>query len=230
MNETKLSQFPTKQHQHFKLLVFDWDGTLADSTHLISHAIQNAFSDLNLPIPTDTETRFVIGLHPKEAIQQLAPKLSLSQVNKIIEKYAKHYLANDNKIQFYPSVLDSLHRLKELNFHLAIATNKSRIGLSRALEFTNSKHLFEITICAEETFFKPNPTMLNFIIKTTGIDASRTLMIGDTSHDLLFASNANVSSLALTYGAHPLEKLLLFKPIAYFDNFGNLTEWIIFNS
>src|ERR1700757_2788873 len=191
--------------QRFRLLVFDWDGTLADSTEIIALAIQQACTDLGLPAPDDKAARFVIGLGLADALRHVAPTLPLSEHPKLSERYRHHYLARDPEIPLFAGTREMLDDLDARGFLLAVATGKSRTGLARALAQQGLEHRFVASRCADEGFPKPHPDMLLALMERVGVEAAQTLMIGDTTHDLELARNAGVSALAVSYGAHAVE-------------------------
>lgn len=214
-------------NRQFDLLVFDWDGTLMDSTGMIARSIQRAFADVGLPEPSDTAARFVIGYGLNEAMQYLDPHLSAEQIRQIVDAYRGHFLAKDHELQLYAGVAEGLPCLRAAGFRLAVATGKSRAGLDRVLAATGLASFFEVTRTADEAFSKPHPAMLEYILEATEVVASRAVMIGDTTHDLQLAINAGTASLAMSYGAHPLQDLLPLNPLAHFDDFSALTTWIL---
>ncbi|WP_027469057.1 HAD-IA family hydrolase [Deefgea rivuli] len=213
--------------RQFDLLVFDWDGTLMDSTGMIARSIQRAFADVGLPEPSDTAARFVIGYGLNEAMQYLAPDLSAEHIRQVVDAYRGHFLAKDHELQLYAGVEECLPRLRNAGFRLAVATGKSRAGLDRVLAATGLAALFEVTRTADEAFSKPHPAMLEYILESADVSQSRAVMIGDTTHDLQLAINAGTPSLAMSYGAHPLKDLLPLNPLAHFDDFTELTEWVL---
>ncbi|SMC19494.1 phosphoglycolate phosphatase [Andreprevotia lacus DSM 23236] len=213
--------------RRFDLLVFDWDGTLMDSTGTIAHAIQLAFGELGLPVPTDSDARFVIGYGLREAMQHLAPAADAATITAIVDAYRHHYLARDEALVLFDGVREGLQALGEAGFQLAVATGKSRVGLDRALASTGLGYHFVATRTADESFSKPHPAMLEYLFDETMVPAQRAVMIGDTTHDLQLAINAGCASLAMSYGAHPLDELLALSPLAHFDDFKQLSAWIL---
>lgn len=209
------------------LLVFDWDGTLMDSTGTIAHAIQRAFDDVGLPVPSERDTRFVIGYGLKEAMAYLAPGADEATITRIVDAYRIHYLAQDQALVLFDGVRDYLPQLRDAGYTLAVATGKSRVGLDRALASTGLGAEFLVTRTADEAFSKPHPAMLEYIVDFAAADAAATLMIGDTTHDLQMAINAGTHSAAMSYGAHPLDDLLPLSPLAHFDHFGLLARWLL---
>lgn len=216
---------PTQRH--YDLLVFDWDGTLMDSTSSIVHAIQAAFRDLGKPIPPVRDCRYIIGYALKEAIHYLSPHSDDTEIARLVEAYKRHFVAGEQGLALFEGVTEYLPRLRDAGYTMAVATGKARGGLNRMLELTGIGPLFDVTRCADEAFSKPHPAMLEYIIDFTGAEPSRTLMIGDTTHDLQLAINAGTYSAALSYGAHPIEDMLHLKPVAHFDDFPSLANWLL---
>lgn len=213
--------------KRFDLLIFDWDGTLADSTGLIVRAIQAAFTDVGLPPPSRKDANYVIGFGLFDAMQYLAPDVDDALIRQIVTAYQQHYLSRDAEIELFDGVISSLTRLKSEGFQLAVATGKSRRGLNRVLTQRGIEHLFEFTRCADESQSKPHPQMLFDIGERLNIEPTRSVMIGDTTHDLNMASNAKMAGLGVSYGAHPRDELVAVAPLAIFDSFAELDSWLI---
>jgi len=214
----------------FRLLAFDWDGTLADSTALIARAIQQACRDVGLAAPDDHAARHVIGLGPREAIRHVAPLLEADRHAGFSERFREHYLAGDADVPLFEGVREMLDELDARGFLLTIATGKSRVGLARALAQHDIAHRFVASRCADEGFPKPHPDMLLALMDRVGANASETLMIGDTSHDLELARNAGAAGLAVGYGAHSLEELACFAPVAAVRSVVELRAWLAANA
>jgi phosphoglycolate phosphatase len=216
--------------QRFRLLVFDWDGTLADSTGIIAGAIQQACVDLGLPAPDDAAARFVIGLGLADALRRVAPTLPAADYPRLSERYREHYLARDPEIPLFGGAREMLEELDARGFLLAIATGKSRVGLTRALTQQRLAHRFVASRCADEGFPKPHPDMLLALMDRCGVEPVETLMIGDTTHDLALARNAGASALAVAYGAHAAEGLAEFSPLATVASIAELAAWLRANA
>ena len=214
----------------YRLLVFDWDGTLADSTALIAAAIQQTCRDLGLPAPDDTSARHVIGLGHRDAIGLVAPTLPPSDLARFSERYRLHYLAGDADIPLFAGVREMLDELDRRGFLLAVATGKTRAGLARALAQHGIAHRFIASRCADESFPKPHPAMLISLMELAGAAPRETLMIGDTTHDLELARNAGVSAVAVAYGAHPAAGLAAMEPLAIVHSIGELRSWLATNA
>ena len=210
----------------FDLIVFDWDGTLADSANAIVFSIQGAARDLGVTEPSNEEARYVIGLGLSEAIEHLFPSLTSQKLILLSERYRHHYLVQDKKISLYKGASEIIRALHEENFLLAVATGKSRAGLNRAFKSSGLGRFFHASRCADETFSTPNPAMLLELMSQFNVEANRTLMIGDTTHDLQMAINACVSGVGVTYGAHPKENLETLAPLTCVESATQLHLWL----
>jgi phosphoglycolate phosphatase len=212
--------------QQFDLIVFDWDGTLMDSTAHIARSIQAACRDLGLPVPADEAARYVIGLGLRDALQIAAPSLDAADYPKLAERYRYHYLVKDAQTELFAGVRELLDELRSLGYLLAVATGKSRVGLNRALDEVRLTSMFDGTRCADETFSKPHPAMLQELARELGQALERTVMIGDTTHDLQMATNAGAAGVAVTYGAHPADALVKLEPRFVAQDVAGLADWL----
>ena len=216
--------------KQFDLIVFDWDGTLMDSTTTIVQCIQAAAKDLGLPIPDDKAASYVIGLGLQDAMQAALPDLDPKFYPRMVERYRYHYLAKDQGLALFDGVREMLSELSQQGYFLAVATGKSRVGLNRALDAAKLLSLFDATRCADETFSKPHPAMLQELTRELGQDMKRTVMIGDTTHDLQMASNAGAAGIAVHYGAHPEHELQVFSPLYAANSVAELHAWLTDNA
>ena len=212
---------------NFDLIVFDWDGTLMDSTAAIVKSIQAAAADLGLPVPDKEAAAYVIGLGLREAMESVVPGLDQQYYPRMVDRYRHHYLIKSQELDLFDGVRVMLDDLSRRGHFLAVATGKSRAGLNRAMKETGLSSFFHSTRCADETFSKPHPAMLNELTRELGQEMSRTVMIGDTTHDLQMAANAGASGIAVRYGAHPEEELLLHRPIFTAGTVPQLHEWLL---
>lgn len=210
----------------FDLIVFDWDGTLMDSTSTIVRSIQAAARDLGLPVPRDEDASHVIGLGLHEAMQAAMPNIEPALYPKMVERYRFHYLKKDPELVLFDGVRDMLAELSQDGYFLAVATGKSRVGLNRALNAVGLLSLFDATRCADETFSKPHPAMLQELTRELGQDLKRTVMVGDTTHDLLMANNAGAAAVAVEYGAHPVDELQSCRPLYSAQTVEQLHQWL----
>ncbi len=212
--------------KQFDLVVFDWDGTLVDSTEHIAASIQAAANDLNLPIPSDQQARYIIGLGLADAMKFLFPAIEHTRYGDVSARYSYHFLAGNHRIHPFPGAEDMLEGLNRAGYVVGIATGKSRRGLDRSLEESGLARFFHITRCADEGFPKPHPGMLLHLMDEVIARPARTLMIGDTTHDVSMAHNAGASAVAVSYGAHEKEGLLAARPLACVDSVTELTRWL----
>ncbi len=188
--------------RRFDLVVFDWDGTLFDSTALIVRCIQLACADIGVPVPSAERAAYVIGLGLHDALQHAVPGLPEARYPELGRRYRHHYFARQHEIVFFDGTLAMLQALKARGHLLAVATGKSRLGLDDALNTSALRGLFDATRTADETASKPDPRMLIELMDEFQIAPDRTLMIGDTTHDLQLARNAGTASIGVSYGAH----------------------------
>ena len=216
--------------KHYDLIVFDWDGTLMDSTAVIAGSIQAACRDLGLTVPDDEAARHVIGLGLSQALRHAVPDAPESLYEPLVERYRHHFLAQDRAIPLFAGARETLAELHEAGYWLAVATGKSRMGLDRALESTGLKQYFHATRTADQTFSKPHPAMLLELMEELAVSAERALMIGDTTHDMQMAQNARVGAVAVGYGAHPPEQLQELNPLALVQDFAELRAWLKANA
>lgn len=212
--------------RRFKLLVFDWDGTLMDSAAVIVASLQAACTELKLPVPSDDKARYIIGLGLRDAMQHILPDVDPAAYPEVVECYRHHYFARESGTVLFAGVVETLRNLHAAGFKLAVATGKSRHGLDRALNTTGVAPYFHATRCGDEGTSKPHPGMLESLMGELDADRTATLMIGDTTHDMEMAQNASVARLAVAYGAHSRDELLRFDPLACVDGITELGAWL----
>jgi len=212
--------------KQFDLIVFDWDGTLMDSTSTIVKCIQAAARDLGLPVPRDEVASQVIGLGLQEAMQAVLPDVEAKHHARMVERYRHHYLSRDHELTLFDGVRAMLEDLSQQAYFLAVATGKSRVGLNRSMNAARLLSMFDATRCADETFSKPHPAMLLELTRELGQDIRRTVMVGDTSHDLLMANNAGAAGVAVQYGAHPVAQLDACGPLYSAATVAELHAWL----
>lgn len=213
--------------QRFDLIIFDWDGTLINSIDWIAHCLQQAAIDCHCPMPETQAAKNVIGLSIHKAMHTLFPEVDEQTLNQLIASYSQHYFSKDmNHHDLFPGVYDMLTHLKDLGYQLAVATGKTRAGLTLALKATGTEHLFCITRCADETASKPDPRMLQEIITHTQTAKERALMVGDSIYDLQMALNASISSIAVSCGANSATSLQAFQPLLCLEQPTELLNFI----
>ena len=211
----------------YQLIIFDWDGTLMDSTAQIVNCMQLTIKEMNTEPRSDDAILNIIGLGLEEAILSLYPTSNNSFINKMAEVYRDFYLFKDKTPSpLFEGVVEMLDELREQNYDLAIATGKSRRGLDKGLDETNLHDYFPITRCADETRSKPDPQMLTEILTDYNTNKDTAIMVGDSKYDLQMANNAKMDSIAVTYGVHSLEQLQKQQPVSHVDNARNISTQI----
>ena len=214
------------RRRRFDLIAFDWDGTLFDSTQIIVRCIQRAVADVGGTVPSDKAASYVIGMALTEALAHVAPDVPEARYAELGGRYRHHYAAMQNDLALFDGVLALLEELKSSQHWLAVATGKSRRGLDDALHQVQLRGIFDGSRTADETVGKPDPRMLNELMAEFGADPARTLMIGDTTHDLQMAANAGCSSVAVSYGAHEPEAFDALRPLFIAHSVPQLHGWL----
>jgi phosphoglycolate phosphatase len=210
---------------NYRLLVFDWDGTIIDSASAIVDCICAAARDTGIPVPPRERAAHTIGLGLHDALRFAVPELPAERYADFVAHYRKHFLACQDSMQLFEGMRELLSELSKTHL-LAIATGKSRRGLDRALQAGDLRAYFTASRCADETNPKPHPAMLLELMDELDASKEGTLMIGDTSHDLEMARAAGVDALAVTYGAHPGAGLRACEPLGCMENVQALKEWL----
>lgn len=212
--------------KRYDLIVFDWDGTMMDSTAVISGSIQAACRDLGLNVPDDETARHVIGLGLQQALRYAVPDAGEEMYEPLVARYRHHFFSRDDEMPLFEGARETVQALHGNGYRLGVATGKSSRGLERALQATGMKSYFHATRTSEQTRSKPHPAMLFELMDELGAIAERTLMVGDTTHDVLLAQNAGVNVVAMGHGAHPAEQLLELQPLALVNSFSELRVWL----
>lgn len=212
--------------KQFDLIVFDWDGTLMDSTRAIVDALQNAARDIGVPPPSDERASHIIGLGLLDALRHALPDLANERYHELAARYRYHYLARDHELRLFAGVEVMLDALQSAGHQLAVATGKTRAGLDRALDASGLRPRFPASRCADECHSKPHPQMLEELMAEFAVEPARVLMIGDTTHDLQMAANAGVAGIGVSYGAHPREHLEAASPRFVAHSVTELADWL----
>jgi phosphoglycolate phosphatase len=215
--------------RQFDLIAFDWDGTLFDSTKIIVHCIQQAVTDVGGATPSDAAAGYVIGMGLTEALAHAAPDVPRDRYRELGERYRHHYIARQNDLSLFDGVLPMLADLRGRQHRLAVATGKSRRGLDEVLQTEQLRPLFDGSRTADETAGKPDPKMLLELMQEFGVAPERTLMIGDTTHDLQMALNAGCASVGVTYGAHEPHGFPALQPKGVLHSVRELHDWLLRN-
>lgn len=221
---------PPHRPRRFDLIAFDWDGTLFDSTAIIVRCIQQAVLDVGGARPSDKAAAYVIGMGLMQALAHAAPDVPPERYPQLGERYRHHYLAHQNDLSLFPGVLPLLDELKQRQHWLAVATGKSRRGLDDVLRTVQLQGMFNGSRTADETAGKPHPRMLQELMREFGTDPERTLMIGDTTHDLQMAVNAGCPAVGVSYGAHEPGEFHSLNPLYIAHSVADLREWLAANA
>ncbi|MBG12264.1 MAG: HAD family hydrolase [Alcanivorax sp.] len=202
----------------YQLVIFDWDGTVMDSTGRIIACMHKAGADLCLPVLEDDAVRDIIGLGLPEALRTLYPGIDDGALERMRERYAVHFVAAEaSPSRLYPGARETLAALRGAGLRLAVATGKSRKGLDRVWASSGLESSFDASRCADETHSKPHPAMVTELLTELRVAPERALVVGDTSFDLQMARDAGVDRVAVSYGAHPVDRLMNFHPLAVID-------------
>jgi len=209
------------------LYIFDWDGTLSNSLNKIVSCTQAAAEELNMPRPTDDAVKDIIGLSLPNAIQRIFPNITDKDFKQLMEVYSRHFVAADNAspIDFYPNVRETLDQLLADGHHIAVATGKSRRGLDRVFNEMAMVDYFHGSRCADETESKPHPRMLNELLEEFSVTANEAVMIGDTEYDMDMARQINMPRIAVSYGAHHIDRLIPYEPVLCVDGIHEILNW-----
>lgn len=209
-----------------KLVIFDWDGTLCDSTAKIARCVQLAADSIGLPVLSEVEVKGIIGLGLIEACRTLYPDIHDNCIQQLAKAYSQQFLQDDERPPLYPGALEFMGWLAENGIPMAIATGKSRKGLDRVLGDMALIHWFAFTRCADETASKPNPQMLRELLALANCDAHESVMIGDTEFDLAMAAAIEMPRVGVTYGAHKVERLEVHSPALLIDDLRLCMPWV----
>lgn len=213
--------------RQFDLIAFDWDGTLFDSTAIIVRCIQQAVVDVGGQRPTDQAAAYVIGMSLTQALAHAAPDVPPELYPQLGNRYRHHYAVHQDDLSLFQGVLPLLADLRARHHWLTVATGKSRRGLDEVLQAVELKGMFDGTRTADETAGKPHPRMLDELMREFGVDPERTLMIGDTTHDLQMALNAGCASVGVSYGAHEPDAFHALQPRYIAHSVRELHDWLL---
>lgn len=213
--------------RQFDLIAFDWDGTLFDSTAIIVRCIQEAVVDVGGARPTREAASYVIGMALGSALAHAAPDVPPQKYPELGARYRHHYTRHQDDLSLFEGVLPLLQDLRARHHWLAVATGKSRRGLDEALHAVELHGVFDGSRTADETAGKPHPRMLHELMREFGVDPERTLMIGDTTHDLQMALNAGCASVGVSYGAHEPAGFEALRPRHIAHSVRELHDWLV---
>lgn len=220
--------------RRFEGIAFDWDGTLFDSTAIITRCIQGAVAEVGGTVPSDKEAAYVIGLGLMQALAHAAPDVPKEKYPALGEAYKRQWALHVDDISFFPGTMPMLLALQARGHKLAVATGKSRRGLDevlqRELDGIKLGALFDASRTADQTAGKPDPLMLHELMEELDVKPQQMLMIGDTTHDLLLARNAGVASVGVSFGAHAHEEFAAYQPLFVAHSMQELHDWLLDNA
>ena len=209
------------------LYIFDWDGTISDSAKKIVRCMQVAAERAGLEPQSDAAIRNIIGLGMPEALQMLYPGLNAEKMESIRLEYSQYFKEEDTvPSPFFAGAMETMETLKAEGHLLSVATGKSRKGLDRVLERLGLSLFFNASRCADETASKPHPLMLHEILDELQVDVSEAVMIGDTEYDMAMARTAGMQRIAVSYGAHHIDRLQVYEPVLCVDTFPEIANWV----
>ncbi|ATG48809.1 HAD family hydrolase [Celeribacter ethanolicus] len=211
-----------------KLVIFDVDGTLVDSQAHIVLSMAAAFEAVGLPVPDRDAILSIVGLSLPLAVRELARNADDATLGHMVDAYKDafhtHRLAQGAAASpLYPGAEEAVRRLGTRDdLYLAIATGKSRRGLTALLESWDFADLFVTTQSADDHPSKPHPSMVMSCLVDTGVDASEAVVIGDTTYDMEMARAARCKSIGVSWGYHGREALIEAGAATVLDDFGQL--------
>ena len=208
------------------LFIFDWDGTLCDSLDKIVTCTKTAATNIGIDEPSAAAVKNIIGLSLIPAIQQVFPGISDPDLKRLLQEYARLFKENDTgTTKLYPGAQTTLENLRDRGHQIAIATGKSRQGLTRVLNELELHDWFHASRCADETASKPDPMMLREILVELRLSPDDAVMIGDTEYDMAMARHLDMRRIAVSYGAHTIDRLHPYDPVHCLDEIAALLDW-----
>jgi phosphoglycolate phosphatase len=213
--------------KQFDLVVWDWDGTIADSTGMITQALIKAADEAGLPVLSEARARSIIGLGLRESIEVLYGDIPEFQAQALATNYQRNYYAGENNMVLFDGIADTIATLDRKGCKQAVATGKGRRGLNSALQLSGLSKFFNATKTVDECFSKPHPQMLDELMDELVVMPERTLMIGDSQYDMQMGKNAGVITAAVSYGSQTASHLQQYSPDYMFDDVATLSTWLL---
>jgi phosphoglycolate phosphatase len=194
-----------------KLVVWDVDGTLVDSRRTIFESMQSAFAAAGLPRPLYGAVRQVVGLGLVEGIGVLLPGADPEVVEQAADAYREAFGARVRQTGYieplYDGAAETLDRLREAGWKIAMATGKSRRGVETIIRMHDWADLFDSTHCSDDGPGKPHPAMVLEAMKALGVGPQRTIVVGDTAHDMRMAKAAGAYAQGVSWGFHTADEV-----------------------
>lgn len=192
-----------------KLAIFDMDGTLIDSQHVIVAAMHRTYAAFGAPAPDDEAIRRIIGLSLPQVFEVLSPDVDPADNARLVALYKDSFLTmraegvEDTHAPLFPGARDALDDLASAGFLLSVATGKARRGLDHAVDAHGLHGIFSFTQTADDARSKPHPEMVERCMRLHGVDAAQTVMVGDTGFDMSMARAAGARAIGVGWGYHP---------------------------
>lgn len=206
--------------------IFDFDGTLMDTSGVILATIKATIKEMNLPEKSDDECRSIIGIRTDEAGKYLYPDLDISN-----KEFARVFRFNYDRLKInakektFPGVMETLRKLRDDGCGLAIASSRRLSSLNDYLEGLGIRDWFQMVVGADSvTKGKPDPEPVLTVLNTLGWNADRTLVIGDADVDIMMGNAAGCKTCAVTYGNGSMASLKAADPDYMVDNFGDILK------
>jgi phosphoglycolate phosphatase len=212
----------------FRLVVFDWDGTLMDSIGTIVDCTLAAIDDVPGATAPPTETiRGAIGLGLVQTMERFFPSGDRELFDHVAVAYRQRWRADfKDQVRLFPGAEEAVRAVAEAGHLVGVATAKGRVGLERELEMTGLTPLFQATRTVDEAPSKPAPGMLLQLFDELGVAARDALMVGDTAWDLEMAQNAGCAGVGVLTGGHRREQLESCGPLACLASVAELPAWL----
>lgn len=210
----------------YDLVVFDWEGTIADTLGAIVHTVALEASLLGFGHFNPDEARKYVDLGLVRALQKAYPHLSVSEQELLLQAVQRSLHTRVTEVCLMPGVRKLIHQLHDAKVNLAIATNKGQQSLSRALQTTSLDEVIKVTRSAGQTPAKPCPQMLEEIIEEFGGHVSTTLMIGDSVTDMEMAKSIGVAAVGVDFYHQQEAALKSAGALMVFDNYSRLADFL----
>lgn len=225
MNPTATSARPAAAG--YRLVIFDWDGTLLDSVASIVECTQATLDELGVDGVAEKTIRGVIGLGLRETVEGICPGCDEALFQRVVETYRKHWFGGySSRPVLFTGVTELVGELRRQGYLLAVATAKGRLGLDADLAATGLADRFDATRTVTESPGKPHPGMVLEILDELGVPAPEALVVGDTTHDLRMAANAGVAGVGVCSGSQPRAQLEALEPAGCLASAVELPAWL----
>ena len=225
IHNQKTTRQPSKAK--IKTIIFDWDGTLVNTLPTIIQAHTLAIKSLQLPQPSDSRLRSLMGSKASTVIRELFPSLNVDEQNTYTQVFLEHYRAVHTKhITCLETVKSTLECLVKHGFSLCVATNKRREFFQAELTALGIAKFITHSCCGDEYPAKPETTMLTTLLEKTTSKNTECLMIGDHHNDIIAANHAGIASIALTGGSLSKEQLQSHQPTHIINEISEVLTWL----